>query len=204
MKTMTNAMGDVVPVKYVPKYDRARDAVVKKIHARFVKARAALEALVVDCLKDIDSLKAFKDSGAMGGAKGNISLTSFDGLVTIQVKQNYCIRLDERVIKARELMFDYAKKIAGQVEGNDGAALLEIIKGAFEANKQGALPYAKVLGLLKLNINAPAWVEAKQLLTDAIKPEKGKRYLHCVVKRDRQHDGQMIRLDLADCFPCDA
>ncbi len=201
MKTMTNAMGDVVPVKYVPKYDKARDAVVRKIHARFVKERTALEELVKACLKDIDSLKVFKDNGVMGGEKGNVSLTSFDGLITIQVQQNYCIRLDERVVKARELMFDYAKGLAEKVEGNDGAALFEIIKGAFEANKAGALPYAKVLGLLRLNINAPLWVEAKQLLTDSITTDKGKRYLRCFVKTDRQHDGALVKLDLADCWP---
>ncbi len=200
-KTMTNAHGDVVPLKYVPKYDRAKDAVVKRIQARFVKARKELEKLVVESLNDIDTLKVYQEDGAMGGVKGNVSLTSFDGMVMVQIQQNYCIRLDERVIKAKELMFEYAKRLAGKVEGNDGAALLEIIKGAFEANKAGALPYAKVLGLLKLNINAAEWVEAKTLLTESIKPEKGKRYLRCFVKPDRQHDGQMIRLDIADCWP---
>lgn len=199
MKTMTDSNGQTVPLKYVCAYDRERDAATRRILARFRKQRAALEALVVECLADLDTLRA--KSGEAGGDRGNYQISSFDGLITVAVRQTYRIQLDERVERARELMLDYARRLAGRVEGTDGAALLQIIGAAFEAGRNGALPYAKVLALLRLNIAAPQWVEAKQLLADSIKPERGKAYLACYVRPDRQRDAVPIRLDIADCWP---
>ena len=45
------------------------------------------------------------------------------------------------------------------------------------------------------------WRKAKQILQDAIKPQKGKRYLACEVRRSTQEDFRQIRLDIADCWP---
>ncbi len=202
MKTMRDSSGHDIPVKYVEKYDRARDAASRKILARYQKARRDLERLVVDSLADLEAVRATAAEGdRAGGAKGNYAISSFDGLIRVEIRQSYLIRLDERVIRARELMFDYAKKLVGKIEGTDGAALLEIIKNAFEANKAGALSYGKVLALMRLNINAREWLEAKELLAASIKPEKGKCYLNCSVRPDTQHDFRNVRLDLSDCWP---
>lgn len=202
MKTMIDSQGNAIPLKYVKKYDRARDAAARKVLARFLKARKDLEKVVVESIADLDAVRA--EAGAedsVGGEKGNYQLRSFDGHVLVQIRQNYRITLDERVIRAKELMFEYASGIAGKVDGTDGEALMEIIRSAFEANRTGNLPYTKVLALLRLNINAPKWVEAKTLLTESIKPEKGKCYITCAVRPDAQHDHRPVRLDLADCWP---
>ncbi len=204
MKTMRDSQGNDIPAKYVNGYDKARDAAAWKILARFRRARRDLEKLVVDCLADLDAVRAAAVDGKAGGDKGNYRITSFDGLIAVEIRQNYVIRLDERVVRARELMFEYASGLAGKVEGMDGAALLEIIKGAFESNRAGALPYTKVVGLLRYNITAPKWVEAKELLAASIRTEKGKCYLSCEERPDTQHDFRNIRLDLADCWPVEA
>ena len=199
MRTMRDANGQDVPVKYVSAYDRVRDQAARRVEARFRKARRALEQLVAETLADLDKVRKLADHPA--GDKGNYQISSFDGMVTVAVRQTYRIQLDERVVRARELMLDYARHLAGQVAGNDGAALMQIIGAAFEASRTGALPYAKILALLRLDISAPAWQEAKRLLQAAIKPERGKAYLSCAVRPDRQHDPEPIRLDIADCWP---
>lgn len=202
MKTMRDSSGHDVPLKYVQKYDRVRDAAAKKILARFKKARADLERLVRDSLAEMETVRGAAGEGdRAGGDKGNYQFTSFDGLVCVSIRQSYNVMLDERAIRARDLMFEYASELVGKIEGTDGAALMEIIRNAFEANKAGALPYAKVLGLMRLNITAKKWLEAKELLADSIKPERGKCYLHCSERSDTQHDFRLVRLDLADCWP---
>lgn len=45
------------------------------------------------------------------------------------------------------------------------------------------------------------WREAKQILQDAIKPQKGKQYLACETRKSTRGEFKAIRLDIADCWP---
>ena len=44
VSTMRDVNGNDIPLKYVSKYDEAKDKAVRRILARFRKERAALEA----------------------------------------------------------------------------------------------------------------------------------------------------------------
>ena len=198
VKTMRDSNGNDVPVKYVGKYDKARDKAVRRVLARFLKARATLEQVVAESIADLQELAATKESV---GAKGNFSARSFDGLVQCAIRQQYNIFLDERVVRARELMLGYVEGVLGKVGGNDAAALRLIIAEAFKANAQGFLSTAKVTSLLRMEIDNADWREAKKILQEAIKPQKGKRYLVCERRSSTQGDFEAIRLDIADCWP---
>ena len=198
MKTMRDSTGADIPVKYVSAYDKARDRVTRRIHARFEKARAALEAVVADSIKDLDELSKLKDSL---GEKGNFSARSFDGLIQVAIRQQYNIRLDERVIHARELMMEYVNSVLDRVDGVDVSALRLLVMEAFKANSQGFLSTGRVLSLMRMEVNNDKWREAKMILQAALKQEKGKQYLICEVRNTTQGDFKAIRLDIADCWP---
>ncbi len=167
IKTMRDSNGQEVPVKYVSAYDKLRDKITRRIKARFLKARAALEAVVSESIADLDEL----------------------------------ILLDERVVRARELMLGYVEGVLAKIGGNDAQALKLIVAEAFKANAQGFLSTGKIMSLLRMEIDNADWRKAKQILQDAIKPQKGKRYLACEVRRSTQEDFRQIRLDIADCWP---
>jgi len=196
--TMTDSNGQEVPIKYVGKYDRQRDQVSRRILARFTKARQALEKVVAESIADLDELKGGKEKL---GEKGNFSTRSFDGLIQVSIRQQYNIRLDERVIRARELMLDYVNGVLDRVEGVDVSALKLLVQAAFKANAQGYLSAGKVLTLMRMEVNNEKWREAKRILQDALKPERGKQYLCCEVRSSTQADFTSIRLDIADCWP---
>ena len=196
--TMIDSNGNAIPLKYVNGYDKARDRVTRRILARFEKARAALEAVVADSIKDLDELAKLKESL---GAKGNFSARSFDGLIQVAIRQQYNIRLDERVIRARELMLDYVGSILDRVDGVDVSALRLLVKEAFKANSQGFLSTGRIFSLMRMEVNNEKWREAKMILQEALKPEKGKQYLICERRKTTQGDFKSIRLDIADCWP---
>ena len=196
--TMKDSNGDDVPLKYVSAYDKARDRVTRKILARFLKARAGLEKLVAECIVDLDTLKGTKEKL---GQKGNFQASSFDGLINVQIRQQYNILLDSRVARARELMLEYIDGILGKVGGNDAQALKLIVDEAFRANNDGILPTSKIMALMRMEIDNDNWREAKSILQDAIKPQKGKRYLLCETRANTQKEFRAIRLDIADCWP---
>lgn len=198
MKTMKDNNGHDVPVKYVSKYDRLRDERTKRILARFRKERKALEAVVRDSLADIAVIQGAREAAA--AEKGNFSVTSFDGLVRVAIDQAWHIELDDRVRDARDRMLAYARKLCSKA-GPDAAALLEIVEEAFAANSAGRLSVGRVLSLCRRNINAREWTEARDMLLASLLPEKGRCYIHVYSRPDMQHDFEMVRLDLADCWP---
>ena len=198
IKTMRDSNGQLVPVKYVAPYDKLRDKITRRIQVRFLKARATLETVVRDSVADLDELAACKESL---GAKGNFQARSFDALIQVSIRQQYNILLDERVVRARELMLGYVEGVLSKIGGNDAQALKLIVAEAFKANAQGFLPTGKIMSLLRMEIDNPDWRKAKQILQDAIKPQKGKRYLACEVRNSTQEDFRQIRLDIADCWP---
>lgn len=200
LTTMTDSNGNAIPLKYVSAYDKARDRITRRILARFEKARANLETVVADSIKDLDELSKLKESL---GAKGNFSARSFDGLIQVSIRQQYNIRLDERVIRARELMMEYIGGVLDRAQGVDVSALRLLIAEAFKANSQGFLSTGRVLALMRMEVNDAKWREAKMILQEALKPEKGKQYLICEARKTTQGDFKAIRLDIADCWPED-
>ena len=203
--TMRDSNGDDIPLKYVSKFDRARDAVCRRIHKRFFDERARLEQLVKCCIADLDALMKLKESV---GLKGNFQTSSFDGNIQVSIDQQYNIQLDERVVKARELMMEYVNEELNKAGGAKLVIVRKLIEGAFRANSRGFLPVSKILELMRMEVPDKRWNEARGILQDAIKPVPGKRYLNCRVRASRQHDFETIRLDLATCWPdesvCDA
>ena len=198
--TMRDSNGNDIPLKYVSKYDKAKDKAVRKILARFVKARHALESVVAETVAELNELAATKESV---GAKGNFSARSFDGLIQVSIRQQYNILLDERVVRARELMLGYIEGVLAKVGGNDAQALRLIVAEAFKANAQGFLSTGKIRSLLRMEIDNDDWREAKRILQESIKPQKGKRYLVCETRISTQMEFEAIRLDIADCWPED-
>ena len=198
--TMRDSNGNDIPLKYVSKYDKAKDRAVRRILARFLKTRSMLEDVVSETIGELNALAATKESV---GAKGNFSARSFDGLIQVSIRQQYNILLDERVVRARELMLGYIEGVLERVGGNDAQALRLIVSEAFKANAQGFLSTGKIMSLLRMEIDNDDWREAKRILQESIKPQKGKRYLVCETRISTQMEFEAIRLDIADCWPED-
>lgn len=195
---MIDSNGHEVPLKYVSRFDRERDRVARRVLARFEKARKILEAVVSESVAEMDDLMKLKDKL---GVKGNFQLSSFDSLIQVCIRQQYVILLDERVAKARELMLEYVNGILDKVQGTDTTVLRRLIENAFRANRQGLLPTTKIFDLMRMEVKDARWNEAREILQDAIRPQRGKRYLTCETRRTTQGDFAPISLNLNDCWP---
>lgn len=197
-RTMRDSLGRDIPIKYVSAYDKARDRVARRILDRFNKTRRVLERTVAESLADLESLKAEKENT---GAKGNFAAQSFDGLIRVAIRQQYFIRLDERVTVARDMMLNYVNDVLNRVDGVDVSALRLLVAAAFKVNADGFLSTGKVISLLRMEVNDQRWREAKQILQSSLKSEAGKRYLSCETRPDTQRDFTAISLNAADCWP---
>ena len=198
MKTITDRLGNKIPVRYISAYELDKDVACRRIRARFLKAREILEKTIAESLEDIEKLEA--KHALSRAARGNLQISSFDGLIKVCIDQCYNIVLDARVSEARKIMLDYAERLASGLK-SDHTALLKIINTAFDANRFGLLPYTKILALLKLDIDSADWQRARKLLIDSITTSKGRAYLSCEARETTQVKFKRILLDSADCWP---
>jgi len=201
--TMTDAAGKEVPVKYVPKYDRERDTAVRRVCAAWEAQRKRLEAVMGDTIDIMEKLTVAREkaTGAKIADKGNVSFTSFDGNIKIEICQRYEIKADERVKEAQRLMIEWATGLVREEEGDTRRVLLALIQEAFCATASGSLPYAKIASLLRYEFKAEEWNRAVNLLRDSIQTNIGKRYVVVSRRKSREHDYERVKLDVADCWP---
>ena len=54
--TMRDSNGNDIPLKYVSKYDKAKDKAVRKVLARFLRARELLEGVVAETIAELEAL----------------------------------------------------------------------------------------------------------------------------------------------------
>ena len=196
-KEWIDGRGQTVPASYVSKYDKARDKAVRHVVAGAQKLRAQMEAFMADAVATMNGLAGLKEDL---GARGNFSARSFDALIQVSIRQQWHIKFDERVAKARELMLDYANRELQKA--GDGAFLLkQMIEAAFKVDRLGFLPRSEVSKLLSYKVDDASWTAGADILRQAQTTEKGKQYLAIETRSSLQRDFEAIRLDIADCWP---
>lgn len=196
-KIWIDGRGQEVPASYVKAYDKARDRAVRHVLAGALKLRAQMEAFMADAIATMIGLADVKEDL---GKRGNFSARSFDALIQVSIRQQWHIRLDERVAKARELMLDYANRELARA--GDGAYLLsQMIEAAFKVDRLGFLPRTEVAKLLSYKVNDASWNAGADILRQAQTTERGKRYLSIEQRGSLQADFRPIRLDISDCWP---
>jgi hypothetical protein len=198
---MTDATGQMIPVKYVKPYDRKRDAIARRILKRWLVGRAVIERVYAETVKDIEELEQAATTERTGGrklgVKGNFQATSFDGLIVVSRSAKYSLHFDERLRAAQAIIEGIVRE---KTDGVD-LDLVELIRGVFKPTSDGMLSQARVLGLFKLNIKHARWQEAMSLIRESIAAKRSKDILAVRFKNDRNADWQSVLLDIADGAP---
>ena len=189
--------GGLIPVSAIKPIDLKRHEAVTSIMAdtfkerdRLIEFKKSIWLRVQDFLAE-----SAKDSGArkFGGAKGNVTLTSFDGKYKVMVAVNDTIQFNEKLQVAKQLI---DKCVASWSEGvNEN--LRAIVDNAFNVGKSGLVSTSRVLGLRRLNIKDPTWKKAMDAITESMQVASSKTYMRFY---ERQSDGsyKQIPLDVAN------
>lgn len=174
-KTMTNqtenmrqnALGHLVPESLIKPLDLLRDEVVLKQVAKAKELQLHMQAAKVQMQQEIADyldLSASEYGVSYGGAKGNVTLSSFDGQFKVERAIGEHRIFDER-IQAAKAQIDAC--IARWSEGSS-AEIRALVDHAFRVNKQGRIDVNQVLSLRQLKIDDPEWREAMDAIADAI------------------------------------
>ena len=148
---MTDPKGSLVPIGVVKAQDLLMDETVRKLVGAARSLASQLAAFKAGCFAE---LKAFNDlldqqyDAKRGGPKGNVTFTSFDGLLKVSVQ------VADNIVFGPELQV--AKKIIDEclLEWAEGGRdeIRAIVMRAFNVDKEGQINRAEMFGLLRLEI----------------------------------------------------
>lgn len=193
---MQNAQGHLVPDELVADIDRARDELVREIIGNAQHMREQLTQFKRRTMAD---LYAFVDLSAenygvkMGGTKGNITFTSFDGRYKIRIDVNEYITFDERLQIAKQLIDECIRRWAEK----SGAEIRALVEHAFQTNKEGKISVGRVLGLTRLKIQDEQWLSAMQAVHDSMQVAGTTTYMRIYRRIGSSDQYEQLSLDFS-------
>jgi hypothetical protein len=193
---LRDAAGRLVPVDTIDEIDIARHDLVLEIVAKAQALKEAMESFKLSTLGDIGAfvdLSAERYGVSLGGKKGNVTLTSFDGRFKVQRAIAEHISFDERLQVAKELI---DRCIHRWAEGS-AAEIRALVEHAFQVDKEGRISTSRVLSLRRLNIDDAEWKEAMDAIADSIQITGSKTYIRLYKRVGDSDSWQPIALDIA-------
>lgn len=192
---MMNGVGHLVPIESIKEIDLARDEFVKGVVAKAVEMSKSLEALKNQLSGDMQAfleLSAEKYGADLGGARGNLSLTSYDGKYKVLRAVSERLDFDERLQAAKELVDDCLREWSKDA----GPELRTLVDSAFQVDKKGRINAKRILSLRSLNIEHPTWKKAMEAISDAVTVVGSCTYYR-VYERDDDGNYNQLVLDFS-------
>lgn len=193
---MRDAKGSLVPLELVKPQHRVQDEAVRRLFDQAHALAAQIAAFKASAFGDVDALLALLDEryGAkVGGAKGNVTLFSFDGLQRIQVQVADLVKFGPELQAARALIDEcFAEWIEGA-----RAELRAIVLDAFKPDKEGQLRAGALLGLRRYDIDDERWQRAMTAIADSTVVIGSKRYVRFSYRATPKAPWANVSLDIA-------
>jgi hypothetical protein len=193
---MTNGKGGFDPIDAVKPQNKLEDQTVRgcmKFAIDLSDQIARFRDHSFADLAEFDALLAEKYGAKVGGAKGNRTYTTYDGLMKIEVKVQDQFTFGPELQIAKQLI----DECLVEWSADSRPEIQSIVTKAFNTEKEGQVNRADIFMLLKLEIQDERWQRAMDAIRDAIKITGSKEYLRFYTRRDQKDGWTAITIDLA-------
>ncbi|KFK92755.1 MULTISPECIES: DUF3164 family protein [unclassified Serratia (in: enterobacteria)] len=189
---MPDRKGRLVPVAQVSDYDLAMDSFVKEQVAaaktKSVELREFKRRAFDECYAWLD-LVAEKYGRTRGGAKGNVSFSSFDGRQQITIKVQDSLTFGPELQIAKDLIDECLTEWSEGANAN----LRALISDAFQVDKEGQLNTGRILSLRRIKIEDERWSKAMDAISESLQVAVSKTYINF---REKDDSGKLINIPL--------
>jgi hypothetical protein len=193
---LKNAQGALVPRELISEVDLLRDELVREIVSNALSVQKLLTGFKNQSMDDVNAfvdLSAEKYNVKMGGKKGNLTLTTYDGQYKILLAVQDTLVFDERLQVAKQLIDICIRRWA---EGSR-PEIHALINQAFNTDKQGKINTQRVLALRQLKIEDEEWKQAMEAISDSVQVSSSKEYLRIYERVGRTESYRQVPLDIA-------
>ncbi|KQN00555.1 DUF3164 family protein [Sphingomonas sp. Leaf25] len=172
---LRDAKGNLVPLELVKPADLLVDEVVRGLLQRAREHHAAIGAFKADTFDQVQALLellAQQYGTTIGGKKGNLTLTTFDGCerVTVQVSDQFDFGPELHIAKT---LID---ECLTEWSSTGGPELRAIVNRAFSVEKEGQINRSALLMLLHVNITDARWLAAMDAIRASMRVTGSREY----------------------------
>lgn len=192
----TNADGGLIPEGAVKAVDKLQDELVRRIVGFALPLSAQVARFRQHSFDDVDAFVALleQEYGAKrGGSKGNLTFTSYDGLLKAVVQVSETIVFGPELQVAKGIVDECLREWSA----DSRTEIRAIINRAFDVDSQGRINRNDLFSLLRLEITDPRWLNAMQAIRDSFRVIGSKRYIRLYQRTDGQAPWQSITIDVS-------
>ena len=194
---MADSKGALVPKKSIKPIHLEEDALVKELAAEAEKLseqladfRSRAFAKIADFRKGV----AERYDVERGGKKGNVTLSTFDGSLQLQVAVGDNISFGPELEAAKGLIDNCVLRWSK----GSRTEIKTLVQHAFQTNKEGKIDTGAVLGLRRLEIEDEEWQRAMGAISDAVRVTSSKTYFRAYRRDGDTETKSAIPLDIAN------
>ena len=188
--------GSLMPVANMRAQDRLQDELVRKILGFAMPLSETLARFVQHTFDDADDLVALLDQQygvKRGGKAGNLTFTTFDQLMKVEVSRAKIIdfgpSLEQAKVLVDEVLADEAREAS--------PILKALVTRAFNVENGGLANRGALLQLLRYDVPDERWRRAMDAVRDAIEVRGTKRYARIYYRASIDDAWINISLDAA-------
>lgn len=191
-----DSAGRLVPDELIKPIDRTRDQLVRDL---VNKGRALADQIAAYKAEAFSEIAAFVELSCeqykvkVGGKKGNLTLTTFDGRYKVIRQVSESLAFDERLQAAKQLIDEC---IQDWTSGSR-PEIRALINDAFQVDKEGKISTSRVLGLKRLGIEDSKWLRAMQAINDSVRTVGSSTYVRLYQRVGDTERYEAIPLDMA-------
>lgn len=193
---MPDAKGNLVPIEAIKPVHKLEDETVRKIIGHAVELSAQIGRFKEHTFDDLSSFEALlaQEYGATkGGAKGNKTFMTFDGLKKVSVQVADLIDFGSQLQVAKGLI----DECLTEWSADSRTEIRSIISRAFNVEKQGQINRTEIFMLLRLDIDDVRWQRAMEAIRDAMRVVGSKTYVRCYERDSQDAEWRPVTIDLA-------
>ncbi|SMF85863.1 Protein of unknown function [Tistlia consotensis] len=194
---MQDAEGRLVPESVVKPEHKQEDRLVRELIEEALGVSGQLAAFRQRSYQDIQAhlqLVAEQYGVTHGGKKGNVSLTSYDGTLRVQIAVGEFIDFGPELQVAKQLIDECLTNWSDKAPDE----LKAIVTDAFKVNKEGKLDKDRILGLRRFKFEDGRWQRAMQAISDSVRVTRSKEYIRFYRRPSPDQDFVQIPLALAN------
>ena len=193
---MTDAKGAFVPLSLVKPQHKLEDETVRKIIDYAINLNAQIARFRGHTMTDLGGLDALiaQEYGAkIGGAKGNRTYQTIDGLMKVQVQVADQIDFGAELQVAKSII----DECLTEWSADSRAEIQSIITRAFNTDQEGKINRAEIFMLMRHQIDDPRWQRAMDAIRDAMRVTGSKEYVRFYTRAKITDAWQAVTIDLA-------
>jgi hypothetical protein len=191
-----DSKGRMVPEAMVNEVDKLEDQLVKKMSAYADELSAQIARFKGHCFDDVGafmSLIAEKYRAGRGGAKGNVTFSTYDGCLKVQIAVADHLSFGPQLQVAKTLVDECIAEWAEDARSE----IRVLVEHAFRTDREGQVSREAIFALRRVNIQDPRWQSAMEAISDSIRVVGSKTYIRFYRRETPQSPWVPVTIDLA-------